>query len=400
MLDENTARTFLIVNTALLVFSFGIPGLILQVKTPEKYRRMVQKYWTKTLGLSLTIPMILIINSLMLIFYLYPHPAVLQLSPWSGWGAGYLLAVCIVISIFLWCWYLSFTVRRLIKILRKKLEAQFKNDGKLNLNTIDDLISLGMYGDSDYEKIIVIEELRILIESVQNKNDKVKINNVYRGYELEHLLRNFDRIIINNIKPGDDNCFIKSEGLIEDIIVNLDAGNKLMSLDYQRAFVLLKRIGKGAIENKSRETCMRMVEAVKTNADILFSYGIVALNYKRFKVLRSVLHKLESLAERKVLNENEEVAYLLGLIAHIRQYKNDTLVSYVNSYIANKKNQFNPSLLICLKHARDFHQRFDTKDNLDLMINDYDNRIKILFNHLKTRQKSTSLVLKNLPKSR
>lgn len=149
------------------------------------------------------------------------------------------------------------------------------------------------------------------------------------------------------------------------------------SLDYQYAVELLKRIGKKSIEKCTRSTCQCIIELSKNDADILFSLGVLALKYNRFEIFKTIQHKLESLAEKKGLKQNEETAYLLGMLSHIRKVESQAMRDLANSYLETNKNIFEPSLISCMVHARDFHERFDTKDNINQLIKHFNNKITI-----------------------
>ncbi|MBN1213357.1 MAG: hypothetical protein JXA92_12355 [candidate division Zixibacteria bacterium] len=375
-----TARTFLIVNTALLVFSIGIPSLVIQLTVPEKLRLYILKNLISTFGLFLAIPLILVANSMMLIFYLYPYPypVIIPLKVWYGEWAGCFLAICIILSIIGWVWYLKQSIMdKLITKLRIEMEKRFKKSGMLDVDLLEDFIEIGVYGEPNNQKALVIREFGELIKYVQRGYQKNKKIKKYEGQELVILLRKYDKILINNSSPGDDNNFLYSFGILANIFENLKNENRLDSIDHQFTIVLMKRLGKKAIEICSRSTCLCSIDLSKNRADILFSLGVIALKYNRFEVLKTIQNKLESLAERAGLKQNEETAFLLGILSHIRKSESQSMRELANSYLETNKNLFKPSVTSCLHYAREFYDRFDTKDNIKQLIKKISNKISI-----------------------
>ncbi len=363
-LNEATGSTYLLVLVTLQVFNLGLPGLILHL-TPDGVRRVAEHYQGVLFFRVLNLNFYIMFMSLIFTWFLYPFPAI-PLPAWTGWGAGHAVALAFVWSVIVWYRMAgSSIVESLVKYLSKKLrKGNWGIHGK-QINHLDDLFMLGIYGDPVHEKNIVIRETNRIIQHIQESNS-------YDGGQLGILSRKLPEILINSEKSGSDENFQDMLDVVQNAKRTLQSmSTRFLNPEDTPDYTILKSvlgiIALNASTSKSLTLQINTIEAVYDDSIVLLQIGLKLIDSGNIAdsgnmaLVVKILNKLESLAEGKGLGENIESVCLLALQIYCIEKGGDALKASVLAYLEDKQNDFTPNLETVVEYAqRELQSRYLT----------------------------------------
>ena len=358
-LTETWGATYFHVLIILLVFAFGIPALIFQLIVPEEVRRIIHRHRSMRGWFITTIVSLLGLFILFFIWFVHPcyGDPVSQIKSLLG---GAFVTTALVLTILLWWNVLRRFIReKVISDLEENLKERFRKNGVLPVDCLIDLIYLGERGESGYEKGLVLNALDRLAKNVQSSNR-------YRGYELEHILRNIDRILLNKEKFGSEENFQSAVCKLGDMSYRGQRANLPSDLDANLALRSLGRLGVATVELRYETTAQMILQTTDSKDEVLFQIGISAINGKRFLIATAALNKLEALTGRVLPITPERSVNLLGLIAHF-WVAGESTRRRAESFLVLNRSNFSPSLNKCVRDAIEYHYtiaQFETADKL------------------------------------
>ncbi|MCX6830307.1 MAG: hypothetical protein NT002_13665 [candidate division Zixibacteria bacterium] len=359
---EATAGTFLLVVVTLFLLDFGVLPF---TATAENLRIIIQKHRIRLLRLFGFIAFFLFLSCIWFILYLSDFPY-MPLPERARMLGGIIIIIDLLLSIILWLIYMNKPpIRWVSTSIRKSLLSQFSRGKGLKSTLLKDLVYIGICGDGDHEKHYIIEQLGKLAESVQK--DKPP----YKGDNLVLVLRSFDRILTNPMKPGNDLNYSAAAGVIRNILEKSNDSTLATAADYNTGLETLRRLAVEASLTMSSETFNKYLELAASHSNILFDIGAATYAAGRFDRSRKALSKLEALAARAPgLDLNENTANLLGLLAYFDASPSQSMKEVAESYIASNKLNFRPSYKECRQFAIDYHLdllHYDTVDKISAL---------------------------------
>jgi hypothetical protein len=358
-LTETWGATYFHILIILLVFAFGIPALISQLIIPEEIRRIIHRHRLMRGWFISTIVSLLGLFILFFIWFVHPCSGdpVSQIKSLLG---GAFVTIALILTVLLWWNVLRRFIReKVINDLEKNLKERFRKNGVLPVDCLIDLIYLGERGEPGYEKGLVLNALDGLAKNVQSSNR-------YVGYELEHILRNIDRILLNKEKFGSEENFQSAVCKLGDMLHRGQRANLPSDLDANLALRSLGRLGVATVELRYETTAQMILQATDSKDEVLFEIGLSAINSKRFLITTAALNKLEALTLIELPITSERTNNLLGLIAHFWG-AGESARRRAEIFLSSNKNNFSPSLADCINQAIEYHYhiaQFETADKL------------------------------------
>lgn len=345
----------------LLVFAFSIPFIVYQISLPKEILHIINKYMKRSVWLVLSIIIMLFIFALCFIWIL--HPVRGRIATWQHWAAGLLITSALIFTLLFWVRMLLGSIKKVIRKLEVKIKKDIYENG-ISLSQkeeiLDDLISLGKNSDPGHEKRLVLDALNRLAIHIQRNND-------YSGCELEDYLRSFEKIILNDIKPGNDDNFCRSVEILKGIKDRFSEINPKINTDFTLAQTITINLSAEAVKSKTNITAKKILQNVYDNNEAVFEMGLAALEAKKYSIALSALNELEALEEKN--RSNEQIHHLLGLLAHFR------LVYPAGKrraewFLSKNVSDFKPSFGECVQEAIEFFYKtalYDTVEKLTIM---------------------------------
>ena len=137
-MTDTVAIAYLAIIIALLVFSFGLPGWILQIASPEKLRKLAIGYKWKMFCILPFAIIVLFVSSLIFLWYLFKYPD-WTVPAWMGNGA-IIIGLDLAIAAALWCQFMNKSIlERIVDILQNDFISEYEVTGRIDTKKAKDL---------------------------------------------------------------------------------------------------------------------------------------------------------------------------------------------------------------------------------------------------------------------
>lgn len=365
---EAWGGAYIQVAIVLLIFALGIPSLIFQITAPEYIKQLTHRYLLRIHWPFLVIAIIFWGCALSFVWCLHPCNNGVC-NPKDNWIASGVLTGSLSILVLLSYLYIRKSSRESIcQHLENRIKKGFKKyivlDAPKLKDIISDFITLGEKGEPGPEKELVISAFNRISKNIQD-------NTIYDGSQLEPLLRDINKIIINKEKHGNENNFIlmfNSLYEILDRILNLETTYKS---DSRLSLINIENIAASGVELKYESVVQTIISRSAPDSLDLFSHiGRAAIQYENYLIALVTLNKLESLVlGRGSIPRDKICAYCLGLLAHF-WCAGASARRRARLFLDSNRSNFSPGLYECVRFSINYHYnfaRFETADKLIIM---------------------------------
>ena len=207
---------------------------------------------------------------------------------------------------------------------------------------------------------------KLYIDQFKPIIDKIINNSRYTGIEFSTftgetdiesatIIGGIEKILIDDINPGDRKNFSFACDLLSDLYAKLIARKNILQKDILETIKTLTSLGKKAIEIGYEEEAYRYLDSISSNAEMLFDVGLVALKKKQFYIAQAALNSIENLSENTETKEKTIYlsTYLLSLQSHF-WIIGESAKRRARRFFERMKEQnisFEPSLDVCIDAA-------------------------------------------------
>ncbi len=301
----------------LLVFSIGVPTLVIQFLAPE-LRRVVKKRWPRLAldaGVPLTFGLVAVAVGIGVELAAPPPPRTLWLA---------VLAVLLTAAVFTAVWLPARYGRReaIVARLERAAAGGCRTVARLDERQLADLVELGEQSAAGQDKEAVLAGLLRLTERVCDHPR-------YRGDSLEDLILGVVSILSSPETPRSSTNFQTAADVLQRIVIASSGAERAGSrdVDLRIAISALSALGRAALHLENEHTPMSFVQALGSTgkrhpqtatavSQALFEVGAVAISRGQTLVAVAALEKVFSLVEQRGSVAGELAADLLGLMAH------------------------------------------------------------------------------------
>jgi hypothetical protein len=353
--------------TTLLMFLVGVPAIVLQTLSPE-IRRIVAKRWG-TLVAGLSIPALFGVVLFAAGVYVrdLPEPAL----TWTWSGILLVLALTGFLTIFN---TLGRFGRRIaiVQTLAREAGRRIGTSGRLDEESLSDLIDLGRQSEPGREREMVLDALLEL-------TTRVSAHPRYAGDGLEDLVAGVLDIALAPLNPQNLSSAIN---LLGSVVIQYETQQErerpLRHADLISAIRALAKLGRSALRLENEGVALAAVQAVgamkaeRTETFVsqaLFEVGVAALGGGQVLVAMAALERLMTLIEARGTTRSELVADTLGLIAHF-WVSGETARQYAGARLARVgaqlEGKLDEALEAAARHCATTTQ-FRTADQLQRM---------------------------------
>jgi hypothetical protein len=342
---------FLEILAGLLIFTLGLPGLMLHLTVPEETRAIIRKYgWLIYVELfPPVIPVAFLI--LWVLAYLAGSASYSAWLPhWSAkWNTEwFMLAVALTVAASMHI-IATYSPLQFISVLGERLRDHYRRQGVILGDALDDLLTLGMYARSSGEKTLVLVEICRLVDDVTDTPQ-------YQGEELVHLFENLDRVFIGSPHPPSEENARRAAVMLSAAIQRFRSQGHQGRSDHFNARKTSCCLAKDAAGKGFKAVTSIYTDTFREDSEMLFEIGVAAIEAGQYEPAFRALHWLERAAEKSgTLSQNPDTAFLLGFFGHLRAASPDAGGDLVSAYLRNSPRPFDPSLRECLRYARSYH---------------------------------------------
>ena len=365
---EPWATTYLQLLFQSFLFALGVPTAIYSLIIDEDIKRVAQTrvkakrfFWvTATLYVAVFI----------LVWFIHPSnlpnpeltKALIAKSVFAAFTVTFLPCGVLFMGIRL---NREFKREKVVQRLAETLLNNLNAKQSIDTTALRDLSFLGEHGRPGDEKDIVLNVIDQIAITVQRK---VKEGMVYKGYELESLIRHLPSMLDNTNRPGNDQNYLRAVEVLANIWRWLT--QRKVSSDALSTREALKLLALRSVELMVEDTSLAYLElATECDSHMVFDMGQAAIRTGKYRLASAALSKLEVIANNSADDANarrESCANLLGIAADLASggpsgaRRADTALR-VNSEL------FQPSLQQALTDAIEYQYnagRFDIADKI------------------------------------
>ena len=268
----------------------------------------------------------------------------------------------------------QFKRRLVVRRLARRLARSFRKRGHFDERILNDLSYLGEHGRAGDEKKLVLDEIDSLARDVQG--NKWSLRQQYNGSELEELIRNIQRMLDNELKPGNDDNYRHAVEVLARVWRRLQSRTALPA-DATSTHETLKHLGLLAVRAKTEQTALAYLEeAAACDSDIVFEMGLSAFGDGKYFLGVAALTKLEGMASDTTLRNHTRdtaadiVSNMLGLVAHFAGEGSAAAFRRAETSLAVNQELFAPTLREAIAAAVEYQYgagRYETADKLLLL---------------------------------
>jgi hypothetical protein len=216
----------------------------------------------------------------------------------------------------LWLYMMKSDIRsRLVREISRALIRSFKRKSSFKDQDVEDLITLGENSSAGHEKLIVLNAVADVCETVQ-------LTAGYDGNELADLIHGLDRIIaIHEGRPTDDNV-LRAIRVLGSCWARFEAGVLRQDPDREAVIETACSVGEMSVKLFPDSVARACLDAVPKVKSVPFRIGMAALKCDRFFVAVAALTRLRALSE----SDGPSVE-LVALFAHFCAKGNSALAT-------------------------------------------------------------------------
>ncbi len=396
-MDESTLLVSIRVILIFLIFALGIPGFLIQNTIPDDIKQIItrrSKIWGRLAFGGIVLLCFSALTLILLLILLNPPTFLLSvIEHYSCFINSFVARIPIGVIILVLLYWLRIFLRpsvrtQVIKYFRKKICHNFKkhfynvkNDTR---DLIRDFIFLGENSRAGYEKELILETIREVVDPILNETPSR--SNYYTERllsELEYIVLGISRVLINGPHFANDDNF--SDGLrILNSIQRFASQEEKAPIQLEISLSEeLSRLAITLLKHKRHNIFLICVEMISTKATKhLFEIGKLALtegeDLSAVMTLDRIDDQLNSSGKiplsKDIIEDDETCIFFLGLLSHFWCAKGSAQ-SHALEYTNNLKDYFqsNKQMLVCLNFAKR-HLRnlpdFETSDKVQKMLND------------------------------
>lgn len=299
--------------TTYFIFLIGLPAFVFQWLAPE-IRPVVVKRARELLldaGAPVAVAVVLVAAGLMLE------------DTFSGaWTA--ILAALFCLAAFTAIRIPRKYVRRanVVERLAREAGRSIMSDGRLNADSLQDLIELGVQSQPGRDKEVVLQALL-------NLTNEMCSDPRYCGDQLSDVSVGVLDIVFSTTNGAAMSNFASACEILKQILRAFDAANDraFMQTDLLHTIRAMSRLGREAARAGNDSVALAVAQALETTGDrhpdtsvatsqALFEIGMVAVEDNQILVGMSCAESLTSLLEAYAGSSTDVVADTLGLLAH------------------------------------------------------------------------------------
>lgn len=279
----------------LLLFTLGIPALIIEFTVEESLRQVLHK---RIRPGSMLVLMILTLAVVIAMIFLAGRDSIrIEIETLAKSLTAAMVMGFALVWIFI---YRNVRISLVVDRIRHNMNRSLQADGTFSEDDLDDLLTLGenLRGG---EKNAVIRAIGELCGDVQLRPG-------YRGMELEDLIRGLQRVVEAN---GSDEHHRTALRIITDRWRELDQRYR-HDRDSTVLIDAACTLGERAVGERSESVALRWLSAIPGVVNVPYRVGTAAVQRKRYSIAIDALSRLASVADRQSRLPRE----LIALVAY------------------------------------------------------------------------------------
>ncbi len=249
-------------------------------------------------------------------------------------------------------------VRRASVVARLAREAgkPIQHNGRLNAETLQDLLELGVQSQPGRDKDVVLQALLTL-------TNEMCASGRYDGDQLSDVAVGVLDVVFGSGNGLSSRNFSTSCEILKQILRAFDATDdrSFMQTDLLHAIRAMSRLGREAARAGNDSVALAVAQALETTGDrhpdtsvatsqALFEIGMVAVEDNQILVGMSCAESLTSMLESYGSRSNDVVADTLGLLAHFWE-TGPTGRAYAEQHLARIEQFVDGGLATALERA-------------------------------------------------
>lgn len=333
--------------TTYFIFLIGLPAIVFQWLAPE-IRPIVVKRARELLvdaGAPIAVAMLLVALGLM-------HETA---RPWI-WTA--ILAALFCLAAITALRIPRKYVRRGSVVARLAAETArpIRKDGRLNADSLQDLLELGVQSQPGRDKEVVLQALLTVTNQMCDSKR-------YSGDQLSDIAVGVLDVVFGTSYPISNQNFSTACEILKQMLRTFDATREpgFMQTDLLHAIRAMSRLGREAARAGNDGVALAVAQALETTGDkhpdtsvatsqALFEIGMVAVEDNQILVGMSCAESLTSLLENYGSRSNDVIADTLGLLAHFWE-TGPTGQAYAEQHLSRISQFIDGTLAAALERA-------------------------------------------------
>ena len=313
-LTELWSATYLSVEALLLVFAVGIPGLVLQLITPEDVRRVVERNGWSTGRVYLVVVTLVVgvMGSTIWVLHEEGHPSKATPLAWvAALGCTGVMLACFALSVF---FVGKYSRRGVIRRLKARVFKLYAKEGIVDESAVEDIAYLGEHGDCGSEKDLALTAFGSVANTVQSYARE----NTYTCTTLQDVVAGIVRTVDNARVAGDERDV---ERAIEQLagIDQSARGRRPPMGDRDGAYArqAMCELAGIALEHGWDQVVLSGLNHLRLEPVSIYSLGRAAIQRGRVLVVSAALSRLEDGLECGPEAETHRFL-VLGMCAHLK----------------------------------------------------------------------------------